>query len=259
MSADNVGPRAVAELVEMPTVRVGAVPLAGHVAHVLQPAHLLLDEHAVPRRFRRRAAQRARVQPVHGRIPASAAAPVPPLQPQRRQPGGRPAPDQHVVVVRVGAATQVVQRAACRGRQLVQPQLPQLARGHTLVKRTGHRVHRTHTVAYTYIVFRTPYGLSAKTSPTVPTVPDSARTVQDRRGRSRMSLSGRPIESTFPPLTRFGFIVNLFLCSKNDEKICIFLQRGRQCARLAPSTLRHNGTFRNPIFFDQTASTACTL
>lgn len=182
MSADNVGPRAVAELVEMPTVRVGAVPLAGHVAHVLQPAHLLLDEHAVPRRFRRRAAQRARVQPVHGRIPASAAAPVPPLQPQRRQPGGRPAPDQHVVVVRVGAATQVVQRAACRGRQLVRPQLPQLARGHTLVKRTGHRVHRTHTVAYTYIVFRTPYGLSAKTSPTVP---DSAGQCPYGAGQAR--------------------------------------------------------------------------
>lgn len=108
--ADTVGPRAVAEHVEQPAVRVVPVPLAGHVAHVLQPAHLLLDEHAVPGRFRGRAAQRARLRPVHGRLPARPAAQ--PLQPQRPQPGGRPAPDQHVVVVRVRPPAQVVQRAS---------------------------------------------------------------------------------------------------------------------------------------------------
>lgn len=124
-----MGSRAVAEHVEQPAVRVVPVPLAGHVAHVLQPADLLLDEHAVPGRFRRRAAQRARLRPMHGRVSAGSAAPVQPLQPQRRQPGGWPATDQHVVVVRVGPAAQVVQRTP-RG---VRPELPELARGDALV------------------------------------------------------------------------------------------------------------------------------
>lgn len=127
--ADTVGPRAVAEHVEQPAVRVVPVPLAGHVAHVLQPADLLLDEHAVPDRFRRGAAQRARLRPVHGRVSAGPAAPVQPLQPQRRQSGGLPATDQHVVVVRVRPAAQVVQRAPRR----VRPELPELARGDALV------------------------------------------------------------------------------------------------------------------------------
>lgn len=78
--ADPVGPRTVAELVEQPAVRMVPVPLAGHVAHVLQPADLLLDEHPVPGRFRDRSAQRARVRPVLGRLPAGPTAPVAPLQ-----------------------------------------------------------------------------------------------------------------------------------------------------------------------------------
>lgn len=127
---DPVGPRTVAELVEQPAVRLVPVPLAGHVAHVLQPADLLLDEHPVPGRFRGSSAQRSRVRPVLGRLPAGPTAPVAPLQqPQRPKPGGRPAPDQHVVVVRVGqVAAQVVQRAA-RG---LRPEPPELARGNAL-------------------------------------------------------------------------------------------------------------------------------
>jgi len=74
--------------VEQPAVRLVPVPLAGHVAHVLQPADLLLDEHPVPGRFRGGSAQRARVRPVLGRLPAGPTAPVAPLQqPQRPQPG----------------------------------------------------------------------------------------------------------------------------------------------------------------------------
>jgi len=116
--------------VEQPAVRLVPVPLAGHVAHVLQPADLLLDEHAVPDRVRGRAAQRARVRPVLGRLLAGHTTPVAPLQqPQRSQSSGRPAPDQHDVVVRVGQVTaQVVQRAT-RG---VRPKPPELARGKAL-------------------------------------------------------------------------------------------------------------------------------
>lgn len=77
---DPVGPRTVTELVEQPAVRLVPVPLAGHVAHVLQSTDLLLDEHPVPGRFRGRSAQRARVRPVLGRLPASPTAPITPLQ-----------------------------------------------------------------------------------------------------------------------------------------------------------------------------------
>lgn len=137
MFADTLGPSAVAELVEQPAVRMVPVPLAGHVAYVLQSADLLLDEHAVPGRVRGRTAQRARLRPVHGRVPARAAAPVP-LQPQRPQPGGGPAPDQHVHVVRVRPPVKVVQWPA-RG---LRPRLPELARGDALVHRRPRHRHR---------------------------------------------------------------------------------------------------------------------
>lgn len=78
--ADPVGPRTVVELVEQPAVRLVPVPLAGHVAHVLQSTDLLLDEHPVPGRFRGRSAQRARIRPVLGRLPAGPTAPITPLQ-----------------------------------------------------------------------------------------------------------------------------------------------------------------------------------
>lgn len=128
--ADPVGPRTVTEHVEQPAVRLVPVPLAGHVTHVLQPADLLLDEHAVPGRFRCRSAQRSRVRPVLRRLLAGPTAPVAPLQqPQRRQSGGWLAPDQHVVVVRVSqVAAKVVQRAAPG----VRPESTQLERGNAL-------------------------------------------------------------------------------------------------------------------------------
>jgi len=132
--------------VEQPPVRLVPVPLAGHVTHVLQSADLLLDEHPIPGRFRGRSAQRSRVRPVLGRLPAGPTAPVAPLQqPQRTQPGGRPAPDQHDVVVRVGqVAAQVVQWAA-RG---VRPEPPELARGNALsAAGTAHATSRSSAVA----------------------------------------------------------------------------------------------------------------
>lgn len=126
---------------ETPAVHVVRVPLAGYVAHVLQSGDLLLDEHPVPGRFRGRATQRARLWSVHERVPAGPTAPVPPVQPQRPQPGGGPAPDQHVHVVRVGAPAQVAQRYAARD---VEPELPEhLERGDTLNgRRYGDSVRR---------------------------------------------------------------------------------------------------------------------
>lgn len=137
--ADLVGPRTVVEHVEQPAIRLVPVPLAGHVAHVLQPGDLLLDEHALPSRFRSRVAQRARVRPVHGRLSEGATTPVPSLQqPQRRQPSGRPATDQHVVVVRVGqVAAQVVQRAARDIRSELQTELE---RGNSLNRTSGRKL-----------------------------------------------------------------------------------------------------------------------
>lgn len=82
LPADSMGPRAVTEHVEQPAVRVVPVPLVGHVAHVLQPADILLDERSVPGRIRGRASQRARLRPAHGRLPANPATAVPALQPQ---------------------------------------------------------------------------------------------------------------------------------------------------------------------------------
>lgn len=77
------GVRDVAARVEQPTVRVVRVSLAGHIAHVLQPADLLLHEYPVPSRFRVGAAQRAGTRVLAGpsdrRRPArvhSAARPV---------------------------------------------------------------------------------------------------------------------------------------------------------------------------------------
>jgi len=124
--------------VEQSAVRLVPVPLAGHVAHVLQPADLLLDEHPVPDGFRGRSPQRSRVRAVFGRLFEGNTKPVAPVQqPQRSQPGGRPAPDQHDVVVRVGqVAAQVVQRTA-RG---VRPEPSELARGEALSAAAGTTV-----------------------------------------------------------------------------------------------------------------------
>jgi len=54
------GVRDVAARVEQPAVRVVRVPLASHIAHVLQPVDLLLHEHPIQGRFRVGPAQRAR-------------------------------------------------------------------------------------------------------------------------------------------------------------------------------------------------------
>lgn len=135
---DPVGPRTFTEHMEQSAVRLVPVPLAGHVAHVLQPADLLLDEHPVPDGFRGRSAQCSRIRAVFRRLFEGYATSVAPVQqPQRSQPGGRPAPDQHDVVARVGqVAAQIVQRTAYG----VRPEPPELARGETLSATAGTTV-----------------------------------------------------------------------------------------------------------------------
>lgn len=127
---------------EQPAVRVVCVSLAGHVAHVLQSADLLLDERSVPDRFRGRRPLRARLRPVRGRLPAVPAAPAADAlqQPRQRQPrGDGTAPDQHDHVVRVGSPAQVVQRAAGHKRPR---RLPQLERGDALISSRGQQTQK---------------------------------------------------------------------------------------------------------------------
>lgn len=115
MFADHARRAARVRFVGRSAVRVVRFPLAGHVARVLQPARLLLDERALPRRVRAHAAARAAAASVH----AAAAA--------RPSVGAR----QHVHVVRERACAPRLRGAAAP--------LGQHADGHTAAQSAGQQ------------------------------------------------------------------------------------------------------------------------